>query len=337
MIDWSKGMTSKYYGAVINPDTWKDDYKFDIISGSIKHSEDGLRESADIECNNFDQTREYWVRIYMDVRQGSDSELIPLFTGLASIPDVSYNGRINTESVNCYSVLAPAESVLLPLGWYVSEGANGAETVKDLLTDVIPAPVIIDGVSPGLEYALIAESGESHLSMAELILYAINWRMRIEGDGTVILSPQPVDSVATFDYAINDVIEMDVTVKKDWYAVPNVFRAVSESMMAVARDEDPDSIFSIQNRGREIWMEETGVTLNDNEKIGEYADRRLKEEQSLYLTTNYNRRFDPNVKVSDYVRINYPQQGLTGIFQITSQSMDLTYGCSVSEEAVAIY
>lgn len=339
MIDWSKGMTSRYYGTIVDPYTWKDIAVFNIISGSIKYSNEGLRQSANLQCRNFDHDNEYWIRIYMDAKQGDDSEHIALFTGIASIPDISYNGRINTENVNCYSVLAPAEQVLLPFGWHILADVNGAESVRDLLSEVINAPIVIDGISPALTYTLIAESGESHLTMAEKILYAINWKMIIDGDGTVRLLPidKSIDNIPIFDYASNDVIGMDVTVKKDWYAVPNVFRAVTESMMAVARDEDPDSRFSIPNRGREIWMEETDVALNENEKIGEYAERRLKEEQSLYLTVNYNRRFDPNVKMSDLVRIRYPEQGINGIFEITSQSLTLNYAGEVSEEAVGIY
>ena len=337
MIDWAKGMTTRYYGMVIDPHTWKDLYSFDIISGSIKYSQDGLRESADIECRNFDQNQEYWIRIYMDARQGDESELVPLFTGLASIPDISYNGRINTEKVNCYSVLGPADKVLLPLGWYVLAGESGAMAIEDLLSEVVPAPIFVDGVSPGLEYTLIAESGESRLSMAEKILYAINWRLKIDGDGTIRLGPQALNPSASFDYISNDVVGMDVSIKKDWFEVPNVFRAISESMMAVARDENPNSRFSIQNRGREIWMEETDVSLSDDEKIGEYAERRLKEEQNLYLTVNYNRRFDPNVKVSDLVEIKYPEQNISGTFEVTSQSLSLNYAGEVSEEAVEIY
>ncbi len=337
MINWSRGMTTKYYGAMVNPETWKDEYTFDIISGSIKYSKDGLRESADIECRNFDPNNECWIRIYMDARQGEESELIPLFTGLASVPDITYEGRIDTEKIKCYSVLGPADQVLLPLGWNVLAGANGGETIRDLLMNVIPAQVIIDGVSPGLTKNIISENGETHLTMVEKILDAINWRMKIDGDGTIILCPQATDISGTFDYAVNDVVGMSLSIKKDWYAVPNVFRAVAEGMMAIARDEDPNSRFSIPNRGREIWMEETNIVLNENEKIGEYADRRLKEEQNLYLTINYNRRFDPNVKISDLVRIRYPEQGINGIFEITSQSLNLSYAGEVSEEAIGIY
>ena len=336
MINWAKGITARYYGAFVDPKTWLDTSTFEVTGGSVKYSDDGSYQSADLNCRGFSPNEELWVRIYLDARQNGDGELVPLFTGLTSVSDVSYNGRIDSETVQCYSVLAPADKVLLPLGWFLSSGSYGADAIKDLLTDVIPAPIVIEGESPYITSNIIAESNETNLSMVAKILKAINWRLKISGDGTVRLMPQASSPVAMFDSDNNDVVGLNVTIKRDWYGVPNVFRAVSGGTMSIARDEDPDSMFSIPNRGREIWMEETNCTMNDGEKIAEYAERRLREEQNIYRTISYSRRFDPNVDVSDLVIIKYPEINSTGIFQVTSQSLTLGYGGEVSEEVIGI-
>lgn len=336
MIDWTKGITARYYCAIVNPNTWKDIRTINITSGSIKYSDSGIYESADISCRDLNQNEEYWIRLYLDARQEDEGELIPLFTGIASIPDSSYSGRINSKNVQCYSVLGPAEKVLLPLGWYVPIGSNGAIAIRDLLKSVIPAPIIIEGESPYLSSSIISESGESVVSMVNKILNSINWRISIDGDGTVRIKRKASMVSAVFDSINKDIIGLDIGIKENRYDIPNVFRAISDGLVAIARDENPNSEFSIQNRGREIWMEDRNCVLNNGEKIGQYAERRLKEEQNVYRTINYNRRFKPNIKIGDIVKINYPEQGVSGFFRITSQSLNIGYGGEISEEVVGI-
>ena len=315
MINWNEGITARYYASVVDRSTWQDVSSFDISGGSIKYSDSGVRESADLNCSNISPDNEFWMRIYFDIEQGSNHDRVPLFTGLASVPDTSWVGRFNTSNLQCYSVLSVTEKVFLPLGWYASAGANGARTIRDLLSDSTPAPIVIEGVSPNLSQSIIAEGSESKLSMVDKILKAIDWRIKIRGDGTIVICDLADDISANFNYLNNDIIEMDVQVARDMHDIPNVFQAINNDMISVARDEDPDSPFSIVNRGREIWMQETNCVLNDGEKIGEYARRRLKEEQKLYRTISYNRRFLPDIRPTDMVAINYPQQNINGIFE----------------------
>ena len=342
MIDWSKGITSRYYAMFVDGNTWRDTEMFNMIDGSIKFSDSGTRGSADLTCRDFNTATERWVRIYLDARQGSDGELVPLFTGLASAPSISYDGRRSTNNVQCYSVLSPAEKILLPLGWYIHSGASGALVIKDLLKDSTPAPIVIDEESPTLGESIVAENNESKLTMVDKILTAMNWRIIIEGDGTIRLTPAIVDSITSedlvdrFDSQQNDIFELNLTVTNNWYDVPNVFRAVGSGVTAIAKDENPDSPYSIPNRGREIWKEERNCVLKNNEKITEYADRRLKEEQNVHVSVDYSRRFKPGIHIGDFVSINYPDQKISGVFKIESQSLTLGHGVSVSEQVKGI-
>ena len=196
--------------------------------------------------------------------------------------------------------------------------------------------MIIDDNLPLLSDTIIAEDNETNLSMIDKILYAMNWRIVLEGDGTIRIT-NVADSVSdVFDNLYNDILEMDITITNNWFDVPNVFRAVGSGISSIARDEDPDSPFSIQNRGREIWMGETDCVLNDGEKITEYAERRLKEEQNIHKTLDYSRRYKPDIHIGDAVWISYPEQQISGAFVITSQTINLGYGGSVSEQAEGI-
>lgn len=331
-MNWNKGFSASYYAAVVDPVTWEDMDRIEITGGSINRFISELRNSASIDCINFDPSKEKWVRIYLDAQQGHSAEHVPLFTGLTASPNRNINGELITNQVDCYSVLKPCQDVLLPRGWYASAGVVGTTIIAELLEST-PAPVIKAENSPKLKEYIIAESGESNLSMIDKVLQAMDWRMRIMGDGTIIIGPKSSEPVYIYDPLENDSVEPVIDVTYDWYSCPNVFRAISGDASGVARDES-DGMLSIKGRGREVWKEETNCNLNTGETLTDYAERRLEEEQQVSLITKYRRRFHPDIYVTDKVRLHYPNQGIDGVFIIKSQIISLTHGGTTQEESV---
>lgn len=334
-MDWRKGFSARYYLSIVDRDTWRDIRRVEITGGSIKRTSSDLRESADIKCKDYNE-REQLVRVWLDVRQEGDSIHTPLFTGLATSPDRSINGNIETNSLQCYSVLKYAQDMLLDRGWYAPQDADGARIVKELL-DVSKAPIKMGAESPTLKETIVAEDNENRLSMAEKILKTINWKLMIDGRGEITLQPMDYTPVMVFDTLDNDVVEPDISVDYDWYTCPNVYRAVaSDGSYAVTKDTDPNSPLSITNRGREVWMEETNCYLNYGENIEEYTKRRLKETQCISTKVSYSRRFHPDVRVNSVVTLNFPRQEISGNFLVTSQTIDLGYSGKTSEEVYGI-
>ena len=329
-MDWQHGFSATYCLMTVNPETWADDEELEIIDGTVERDADAdLIESASITV--VEPVGEIWIRLYLQARQESDSEKVALFTGLTSSPERKLDGHRITYPVECYSVLKPADDVLLLRGYTAPRG-SGAALVKELL-NVIPAPVTAEDGSPTLSESIVAEDGETRLSMANKILDAIGWRLRLEGDGSVTICAKAAESSVRFDVNENDVIETEVTDTNDWFECPNVLRAYTEeSGTAVARDDDPESDLSTVSRGREIWLEDTDVNLNVDENIAQYAIRRLREEQQHARTLSYNRRFFDGITVGDIITINYPGYDLTGDYRIRTQSITLGYGCRTAEE-----
>lgn len=318
--------------SVVDPDSWRDIQRMELTGGRVSRMSTGLRQSADVTCTEFVVGKEIWIRIYMTVSQGRDSVNIPLFTGLATSSDTEVDGTRKGYPVQCYSVLKPAQDTLLLRGWYAPV-ETGANTLFRMLLGVCPAPLVIDTGCPSLTAAIIAGKGETNLSMVDRILTAINWRMVLEGDGTIHICPKATNVSMTFDALEYDVIEPEVTLARDWFDCPNVFRAVQDDLTAIARDDDPDSFLSTVRRGREVWKEEDGCDFAEGETIGEYAIRRLKEEQQVALVVSYSRRFHPDVKIGDIVRLAYPGSGLEGAFTVNTQSMELGK-TSIDEEVM---
>lgn len=332
-MNWSDGYTATYYLEILDAESWRGIQRLELIGGNISRTSDGLRGSADLDCRAI--VGEKYIRIWMDTMQGDSGEHVPLFTGLTSQPDTEWNGLIPSRGLVCYSVLKAADDVLLRHGYYAPAEIDAGTIIRNLLKTT-PAPLVIKGTPPILEHSIVAEDDESCLTMTEKILTAIGWELRILGDGTIVLQEPSTSVVARFTALDNDVIEPRVKIKRDWYACPNVMQVIDDDLTAIVRDDNLNSFLSIPNRGREVWMTESSANRGENESIGQYAWRRLKEEQSVAYTVDYDRRYDPAVMVGDVVNINYPDIGVIGNFRVQSQKINIGYNATTSEEVYAV-
>lgn len=334
-MDWKAGYIARYYLSVVEPNSWKDKAKFELISGSIRRSGSDLLQSADVVSPDYLETKEQIVRVWMDATQEGESAHTPLFTGYTATPTRDINGVKETRSIQCYSVLKPAQDVLLDRGWYAPVDIDGTALVKQLLR-VTHTEINISAEEDKkrkLTRAIIAESGETNLSMAWKILDAMNWRMKVDGLGRIFIEPYSKENAAVFDMTHNDIVELSITIEHDWYNCPNVLRVVIGDDVFIARDEDEKHEMSIPSRGREVWAEETSPALNDRETGQDYANRRLKELQRVSTVISYDRRYDPNVFPSDLVYINYPRLNIPGAqYYVGSQTISLGYNAKTSEE-----
>ena len=330
-MDWSQGFVSSYSAYIVDPKTWRDTSSFEITGGSVKNSNTSMRASSTVDTTEFPQDKEYWIRIYLEAHQESEVARVALFTGVVSAPSKNITGSHRKVSLQCYSVLKPAEDMLLPLGWYVLKGTDGAQIIRELLK-VTNAPIKIEGKSPTLSSTIIAENGETNMTIIDKILDAIEWCLKISGDGSITICPKSDSYYVIMDEDDYDIVEMSIDEEFNWYDCPNALRVTDDGLTAVYKDEDPKSMLSIQNRGREIWTEEESVTLKDNETLSEYAVRRLKELQKVSKNLSYSRRFIPGLFPSDLIGINYPSQGVSGVYRIKSQTIELNYSARTSEE-----
>lgn len=334
-MNWNKGFSARYYLSVVDPGTWRSMETSQLISGSVIRSEKKMIESATVELTDLPEESEPWIRIWMDARQEGSGGHAAIFTGLLQTPDTDWNGKLMTLRAECCSVLKPADDILMARGYYVPAGVEAAAFAAQLL-QAGPAPVEYTENGPNLTESIIAERGETRLTMAQKVIDAIGWRIRIAGDGVITICPKALTASASYDPSENDAVETVLRDRRDWYDCPNVFRAVSGDLTAVARDDSPDSPLSTVSRGREVWKEDLGCRLGNAESIADYAARRLKEEQEHGRDLSYTRRFDPDLTVGDLVSLRYPAQNIDGLFRITSQNIELIHGGRTAEEVEAI-
>ena len=338
-MDWNKGFSTQYDLMKVDPVSFLDMGYLRFTAGNIDNTDTGLMQSADLTMT--EDPGECWIRVYLKARQESTGERVALFTGLTSVPEHSMDGVRPTYQVECYSVLKPIDDILVPRGYYAPAGADAVALVADLFS-VGPAPVVAGADGPSLVESIVAEDDMSRLDVAWLILDAIGWRLRIDGDGTINICPPASVESAIFDTRENDVVELALTDEQDWFSVPNCSRVISGQNYVEWKDEDPDSRASTvsrrANRGGtgEIWVSDSAASIGSNENLAEYAIRILKSQQAPARTISYSRRFRPDVLVTDLVDLRLPKHGITGTFRVTSQKIELGYGCRTSEEVVAV-
>lgn len=337
-MEWNDGFSALYELMKVDPVTWYESGSFDFVSGSVKHIEGGLLESADLTMT--ENPGECWVRVFLKAKQEAGGARTPIFTGLTSVPERTGDGTRITYRVECYSVLKPLEDILTPRGYYAPAGAEGALLVRDLLS-VGAAPVVVDGESPALLDPIVSEDSTTRLDMAWMILDAIGWGLRVSGDGTIHVCEAASEPVALFDTMENDIIENATTDAQDWFSVPNCIRVVSGERYVEYKD-DSDSQVSVDARkaqrggSGEIWLSDSASGIGDKESLAEFAMRKLKEAQSPARKVTYARRYRPDVLVSDIVTLHLPVIGIDGQFKITSQTIELSHGARTSEEVVQV-
>ena len=330
-MDFTKGYTAAFYAAFLDPITWVETGRLEVLSGSVSRTADGLRQTAELTVRQYNEPIDRWIRIYMDCDQNGSRAHEPLFTGIVSTPGSDHSNAITDVHLTAYSPLKAGEDIKLQLGYYVPANKNGVRAIKDLLK-TLPAPIEVQGDGVPLQESIVAEQNENCVTMTQKILDAMNWKLQIRGNGTIVLSenldePEPVE---TFGANEADVLELSYSKGRDWFNCPNVFRATSGSATATARDDDPASELSTVSRGREVQATEDNVTLAETESITQYAKRRLKELQAKTETASYTRRYLPDVNVGDAVRLNYPD--LQGVYKVQSQNIALGTAARTQEE-----
>lgn len=330
-MDWTKGYSASYRVREVDPATWRDRGEMNIISGTVKRTFTGLRNSATLSTLEDLDGVERWVRVYIDVNQNGLRAREAIFTGLAASPKRKAYATRFDRTIDCYSVLKPADDIMLPRGYYILAGTRAGDAIETLLS-VIPAPVEVAPNSPRLTSSIVAEDDETHLTMFNKIVEAIGWNVDIAGDGTVNVLPYSATPVMTLNPVDNDVIEVPISITEDWYKAPNVYRAVCDDMEGVARDNDPDSPLSVQNRGREVWQTENNANLSGGETIEQYAERQLRAAQRVRKKLSYDRRYIPDIRVGSVINLHYPKQGIDGLYLVTSQNVKLGYGARTAED-----
>lgn len=135
---------------------------------------------------------------------------------------------------------------------------------------------------------MIWEPGTTKLQMVNDLLDSLNYfSLWVDGYGTFhgdpYVAPADRPAILVLDDTPDGIYDPKFSHLRDGFKVPNKYVGVSrgsgetEALVSVATNEDPDSPFSYQSRGRWISQSDSGIEAADQATLDAIVARRLAE------------------------------------------------------------
>lgn len=345
MIDWTKSMQQTFEYYQVNPLTWKDEKKLDMVK-SCRINRDSEAEtlgSASIDVD--EMVGESYIRAYLIASQNGETEKHPLGTILIQTPSSSFDGKVRTVSVDAYTPLLELKENPPPIGYSLLKNENIMSSAYKICRDNMRAPVVETESTDTLSFDFVANTDDTWITFINDLIANAKYKLDLDEMGRVLFAPEQdtesMQPVYTYTDDNSSILYPDIDIDHDIYGIPNVVEVVysngEDNFYARVVNDDPNSPTSTVNRGRVITYRDTDPSLVGNStenQIQEYAEQLLKSLSSLEYTVSYSHGYCP-VRVGDCVRLNYTRAGLKDVkARVISQSIKCEAGCQVSETAV---
>lgn len=345
-LDWSRSMIQSYEFYLVDPATWKDLQRIDVIT---KCSIDwdytsNTIGSAKVTCTeNFG---EWYIRAYLNAKQDGVEYRRAMGTFLILTPEDNFDGKISSWDLDAYSPLIELTETYPPLGYTIPKNQNILQMASALCSEHMRAPVVPPSFGTDTLFEdFVASPDETWLDFLTALVLQANHKIMIDEYGRVLFVPiRSTNSLSPTMRYTNDnssILLPSVRQTRDLYSIPNkvdVILSTSDSYLAsTAINNNPESPTSVQARGRYIELRDTSPNLSGNPtqaQLDAYAERMLKEASVLEYTVTYTHGFC-DTAIGEGVLLHYPEAGLNNAkAKVTLQSIDLSPGCTVQETAV---
>ncbi|SDQ04819.1 hypothetical protein [Leucobacter chromiiresistens] len=216
-------------------------------------------------------------------------EAWPIATMLFTTPKTRH-GMIVTQTVDLLSKMSIIDEDSVAARFSLAAGTPIIPAVVSLIQSTGETRIAVTDSDATLTNAMVWEPAESKLTIINDLLDAAGyWALWCDGSGQFRVEPYiaPADRAVSFVFEAGEVSihspEWDQ--EQDLSSVPNRYIVVgtgsdsAPALSAEAINEDPESPYSVQNRGRVITRSETGAegTLPVLQAL---AQRRLRDAMS---------------------------------------------------------
>lgn len=363
MANWLASMQQSFEYYIVDPGTWQDVKQItDVRSCTIsRDSEVETLGSASIDTT--EALSECYVRIYLVTIQNGLTEKHPLGTYLVQSPSTSFDGRVQSVSMDAYTPLIELKENPPPIGYSIvgeeydpSQATNVMDIAYRLTRENMRGPVIPTTSSKTLYYNFVADTSDTWLSFLRALLSENKFTYALDEMGRTSFAPvQDIASlqpVWTYDDGNSSILYPELSYNRDIFGMPNVVEVIysngfyndetkqTEYYLRIVND-DPNSPVSTVNRGRDLLHRVVNPNITGDTSVGvtkrvvqNYAESLLRSLSSVECVVSYTHAYCP-VRLDDCVRLNYTRAGLTGVkAKVISQSIKCEPGCPVSERAV---
>lgn len=347
MPDWTKTMQQYYEYYVVDPNTWCDIQRLDVVKSSSINRDSTAETLGSATIDVTESVGECYIRTYLVTVQNGITEKFPLGTHLVQTPSSSFNGKIRDVSMDAYTPLIELKEGMPPIGYARLKGENIMDAAYEIVRENVRAPVVKPSHTSVLDIDFISDSSETWSSYTRSLIANAKYKFDLDERGQILFMPdQDIESlqpVWTYTDDNCSILYPDVSMDHDLFGIPNVVEVVyskgASCVRGCAENTDSNSPISIVNRGRRIMYRETnpsvmGVTNPTEAYMNEYAKALLKSLSTVEYTLNYTHGYCP-VRLGDCVRFNYARAGLENIkAKVVSQNIKCVPGCPVAEKAV---
>lgn len=345
MADWLSSMQQTFEYYVVDPATWKDSKRLTTVKSCTIDRDSTVETLGSATIDTTEVLDECYIRAYLITIQNGITERHPLGTFLAQPAPSSFDGRVNSVSMDGYTPLIELKENPPPLGYSVLKNSNIMDTAYQIAREQLRAPVVSAINTEKLYKDFIANTNDTWLTFLIDLISNAKYEFALDELGRVLFSPkqelESLQPVWTYDDGDKSILYQDVSTDRDIYGIPNVVEVVysdnTRTYYARVVNDDPNSPVSTVSRGREILHRDTNPSFGgapNEDQVKEYAERLLKELSSIEYKITYTHGYCP-VRLGDCVRLNYERAGLTDIkAKVISQKIKCTGGCQVTEKAV---
>lgn len=344
MPDWSTSMQQTFEYYIVDPETWKDTKKLDIVKSSTISRDSSAETLGSATMDITGSIDECYVRTYLITIQNGIREKHPLGTHIVQTPSVKFDGKVSSISVDAYTPLLELKDNKPPIGYYIPKNENIMDWAYSLTQENARAPIVKAGNSSTLFSDFVANTDDTWLTFLTDLVSNANYTFDIDDMGRILFSPKQdtasLQPIFTYNDDNSSILYSDLDISRDLYGIPNVVEVIysggSDCYYAKAINDEDNSPISTVNRGREIVYRVTNpdaIGTPTEKRVKQYAEQLLKELSTLEYTITYSHGYN-GVRVGDCVRMNYSRAGITNIkAKVINQSIDCTAGCKVSETA----
>ena len=345
MADWTSPMQQTFEYYVVDPGTWKDTKLIENVKSCTIERDADADTLGSATIDTATELGECYVRVYLITIQNGIKEKFPLGTFLVQTQPTSFNGKTQTISVDAYTPLIELKESPPPIGYSVLKDENIMSTAYRLTENYTRAPVISTESDTKLYSDFVSNTDDTWLTFLVDLIANAKYNFALDEMGRILFTPDQdtasLQPVWTYNDDNSSILYPDISVDRDLYGIPNVVEVVysngADYYHARSVNNDPNSLISTVNRGREIVYRVTDLGLPGiptEAQVKEYCDKVLRELSTLEYTVSYTHGYCP-VRINDCVRINYAKAGLVDIkAKVISQTIKCTPGCPVTEKAV---
>lgn len=325
-IDWSSSLVLSCRLREIDPKTWEPgDDVAGVISANVSRDAYGsILESGSVTVQaglDF-EPREMWARVEVLAEQGGVAERWPVATLLLTPNEAEIRKGRKIIPYDGQGVLKAAFDTVLPAGYPVVAGKDGAAAAAEILQAAIPSQVRSVG-SFVLSEGIVMPKGMNRLEAAWMLVDAAGWCIQVLNDGTVEVKPQPSENALILDSTTAALLGTEVNAGPGNSGNPNTYIAVDGMLTARA----------VLGEGRPVEVYDDAPQLVNGESLQAYAERMLASLNSVVGTRTYRRAWIPELTIFDRIGCILPEAGLDAPMRIVSQNVTLGGEFMVDETA----